>query len=42
MNNRTQKISMKNKENEELILKAIPDIQKPVKAVPIVAKFKTS
>ncbi len=41
MYNRTQKISIKNKENEELIIKGIPDKQKPPKGAPIVVNFET-
>jgi hypothetical protein len=41
MTNRTQKISIKNKENEELITKGIPDKKNPVKMAPIVVNFET-
>jgi hypothetical protein len=41
VNNRIQKISIKNREIEELIIKGIPDKQKPVKVAPIVVNSET-
>jgi hypothetical protein len=41
VNNRTQKVSIKNKLNEELIIKVIPDKQNAVKVAPILVNFET-
>ncbi len=37
----TQKISIKNKENEELVIRGIPDKKNPAKVAPIIMNFKT-
>jgi hypothetical protein len=40
--NKTQKNSIKNKGNEELIIKGIPDTQKAVKLVQIIRSLEAS